>query len=439
MCTAPGTQQRFKNQKYPSDPGAGSSSSSAAGGFVPNLNTITTSHDLQWMVQPTIMGASPGIPPYPRPYRCPHYPPGIRPGVIRTAGPILTPRRRHSEHLTPEEEERRRLRRERNKLAAAKCRNRRKELTDTLQAETDQLEAEQSGLKKEIAELQKQKERLELVLEAHRPACKVPEESSGEEEEGQSRPGYPRPASSQAGVPAGPQRPSQSGSSASQHHSAPQRPAGARGSAHPNPDAHAVPHPLHPKPGLHLPHTGGPRWPLRLWLPARGLLLCPPAQQQRRPLLRFAQLPHLVGALRTRRDPLAPWRDSPESGVSRPLQFLGRFCPGLGGGVCCQRFSWSSVYIPHSGSLPPLLAGDLAGLSFCRLHPSAWSQVAGPQEGPDHLPSHPTRTQVIPCFSLLVAEAGQPSLCGVGSSLGFPASAKGVELHGLKCPPPIVL
>ncbi|CAI5798020.1 fos-related antigen 1 [Podarcis lilfordi] len=179
----PGTQQ----QKYPSDPGAGSSSS-AAGGFVPNLNTITTSHELQWMVQPTIMGASPGIPPYPRPYRCPHYPPGIRPGVIRTAGPILTPRRRHSEHLTPEEEERRRLRRERNKLAAAKCRNRRKELTDTLQAETDQLEAEQSGLKKEIAELQKQKERLELVLEAHRPACKVPEESSGEEEEGQSRP-----------------------------------------------------------------------------------------------------------------------------------------------------------------------------------------------------------------------------------------------------------
>ena len=36
--------------------------------------------------------------------------------------------------LAPEEEEKRRLRRERNKMAAAKCRNRRRELTDTLQA-----------------------------------------------------------------------------------------------------------------------------------------------------------------------------------------------------------------------------------------------------------------------------------------------------------------
>uniref|UniRef100_A0A8C6Y4W3 FOS like 1, AP-1 transcription factor subunit n=1 Tax=Naja naja TaxID=35670 RepID=A0A8C6Y4W3_NAJNA len=94
--------------------------------------------------------------------------------------------------LTPEEEERRRLRRERNKMAAAKCRNRRKELTDTLQAETDQLEAEQTGLRKEIAELQKQKDRLELVLEAHRPVCKILEESSGDEDGGCL---HPRPAS----------------------------------------------------------------------------------------------------------------------------------------------------------------------------------------------------------------------------------------------------
>lgn len=36
--------------------------------------------------------------------------------------------------LSPEEEEKRRIRRERNKMAAAKCRNRRRELTDTLQA-----------------------------------------------------------------------------------------------------------------------------------------------------------------------------------------------------------------------------------------------------------------------------------------------------------------
>lgn len=39
-----------------------------------------------------------------------------------------------AEQLTPEEEEKKRIRRERNKMAAAKCRNRRRELTDTLQA-----------------------------------------------------------------------------------------------------------------------------------------------------------------------------------------------------------------------------------------------------------------------------------------------------------------
>lgn len=41
--------------------------------------------------------------------------------------------------------------------------------------ETDKLEDEKSGLQREIEELQKQKERLELVLEAHRPICKIPE------------------------------------------------------------------------------------------------------------------------------------------------------------------------------------------------------------------------------------------------------------------------
>lgn len=42
-----------------------------------------------------------------------------------------------------------------------------------------------------MAELQKQKERLELVLEAHRPICKISGESSGEDEGGGSRPAEP--------------------------------------------------------------------------------------------------------------------------------------------------------------------------------------------------------------------------------------------------------
>uniref|UniRef100_W5NBK1 FBJ murine osteosarcoma viral oncogene homolog B n=1 Tax=Lepisosteus oculatus TaxID=7918 RepID=W5NBK1_LEPOC len=138
------------------------------GSFVPTVTAITTSQDLQWLVQPTLISSvaqsqSTSAPatsqqalmdPYDMPGRC------------------LCP----PHQLTPEEEEKRRVRRERNKLAAAKCRNRRRELTDRLQSETDQLEEEKAELEAEIAELQKEKERLEFVLVAHQPACKIPYE-----------------------------------------------------------------------------------------------------------------------------------------------------------------------------------------------------------------------------------------------------------------------
>ncbi|XP_012862947.1 fos-related antigen 1 isoform X3 [Echinops telfairi] len=52
--------------------------------------------------------------------------------------------------------------------------------------QTDKLEDEKSELQREIEELQKQKERLELVLEAHRPICKIPEQA--EEESGAEGP-----------------------------------------------------------------------------------------------------------------------------------------------------------------------------------------------------------------------------------------------------------
>ncbi|XP_062249793.1 fos-related antigen 1a isoform X1 [Platichthys flesus] len=166
------------------------------GQFVPSLNAITTSQDLQWLVQPALMhppgpSRSP-VPPYPtlsgaRPLGPLHsLSHRFRPGVIRAAAsPMGSTRRRNDEHLSQEEVERRRIRRERNKQAAAKCRNRRRELTDTLQSETDQLEDEKSVLQKEIAELEKQKEKLELVLEAHRPICKL-ESSDSDSEPGPS-------------------------------------------------------------------------------------------------------------------------------------------------------------------------------------------------------------------------------------------------------------
>ncbi|KAM9451518.1 uncharacterized protein fosl1b isoform 2-T2 [Clarias gariepinus] len=72
-----------------------------------------------------------------------------------------------------EECERRRARRERNRIAAARCRDRRRMLTDTLQNETEELERVKAQLEAEIAGLEREKERLELVLEAHKPACKM--------------------------------------------------------------------------------------------------------------------------------------------------------------------------------------------------------------------------------------------------------------------------
>ncbi|XP_066494881.1 protein FosB isoform X1 [Tiliqua scincoides] len=178
------------------------------GSFVPTVTAISTSQDLQWLVQPTLISSMaqsqqpPGQqmppqqqqqqqPPQQPPTVDPYDLPGTSystPGMSAyAAGPSSAPvapapqrstrarpRRVREETLTPEEEEKRRVRRERNKLAAAKCRNRRRELTDRLQAETDQLEEEKAELESEIAELQKERERLEFVLVAHKPSCKIP-------------------------------------------------------------------------------------------------------------------------------------------------------------------------------------------------------------------------------------------------------------------------
>ncbi|XP_060077141.1 fos-related antigen 2-like isoform X1 [Ylistrum balloti] len=77
--------------------------------------------------------------------------------------------------LSPEEEERRRVRRERNKVAAAKCRQRRVDHTNRLTGETDQLESERDDLESEIQQLQQQKDQLEFILQAHQPLCKLEE------------------------------------------------------------------------------------------------------------------------------------------------------------------------------------------------------------------------------------------------------------------------
>ncbi|KAI9516022.1 hypothetical protein NQZ68_020550 [Dissostichus eleginoides] len=141
--------------------------------FVPTVTAISSTPDFQWMVQPTIITSV--------------SPTGRQQANEAQSSHQATPkeggnkgkngaRKGKTEQLTPEEEEKKKIRRERNKMAAAKCRNRRRELTDTLQIETDQLEEERATLETEIANLLKEKERLEFILATHKPMCQMSEE-----------------------------------------------------------------------------------------------------------------------------------------------------------------------------------------------------------------------------------------------------------------------
>ncbi|XP_056125301.1 protein c-Fos isoform X2 [Rhinichthys klamathensis goyatoka] len=144
--------------------------------FVPTVTAVASAPDLKWMVLSTdISSVSP----------CRHEKPqsSSHSTDAKPARKTFTGRRKGvKDQLTPEEEERKRIRRERNKLAAAKCRNRRQELTNSLQAETDSLEEDKAALQSEIANLLKEKERLELILSAHKPHCKLSEEREAETE-----------------------------------------------------------------------------------------------------------------------------------------------------------------------------------------------------------------------------------------------------------------
>ncbi|XP_044059998.1 protein fosB isoform X3 [Siniperca chuatsi] len=197
------------------------------GSFVPTVTAITTSQDLQWMVQPTLVSSQASgqsgstgtttmtqpvslVDPYDMPGPSYSSGSGFTPSSSDTPGPAPGPirqsrtrsRRTRDESvsddgdvgvlLTPEEEEKRRVRRERNKLAAAKCRNRRRELTDRLQSETDILEEEKAELEAEISELQKEKERLEFVLVAHQPNCKIPYQDQPQQSSAQLPPIQPQ-------------------------------------------------------------------------------------------------------------------------------------------------------------------------------------------------------------------------------------------------------
>lgn len=82
-------------------------------------------------------------------------------------------RPKNSSNLTPEEEAKRKVRRERNKLAAARCRKRRVDQTNELTEKVEALERDRHRLQSEIQELQGIKEDLEFYLENHRAQCRL--------------------------------------------------------------------------------------------------------------------------------------------------------------------------------------------------------------------------------------------------------------------------
>ncbi|XP_072031744.1 cyclic AMP-dependent transcription factor ATF-3-like [Amphiura filiformis] len=73
-----------------------------------------------------------------------------------------------SDNLSSGEEDKRRTRRERNRLAASRCRERRREKTYVLVQETEQLESSNRELVEEIQRLEIERQQLMAMMESHR-------------------------------------------------------------------------------------------------------------------------------------------------------------------------------------------------------------------------------------------------------------------------------
>merc|ERR1711899_687166 len=80
-------------------------------------------------------------------------------------------RKAEEELLDPEEDEKRKMRRNRNRLAAARCRQKRLDQIETLQVEVNNWEKKNRSLEEEVAALKADKEELQYILAAHRNTC----------------------------------------------------------------------------------------------------------------------------------------------------------------------------------------------------------------------------------------------------------------------------
>merc|ERR1712110_182536 len=101
-----------------------------------------------------------------------------------TARPRANKRKAEEELLDPEEDEKRNMRRNRNRLAAARCRQKRLDQIETLQVEVNNWELKNRSLEEEVVALKAEKEELQFILNAHRETCslQVKVEPSTEEE-----------------------------------------------------------------------------------------------------------------------------------------------------------------------------------------------------------------------------------------------------------------
>merc|ERR1712061_101723 len=90
-----------------------------------------------------------------------------------TARPRANKRKAEEDLLDPEEDEKRNMRRNWNRLAAARCRQKRLDQIESLQVEVNNWEKRNRSLEEEVAALKADKEELQYILAAHRSSCSL--------------------------------------------------------------------------------------------------------------------------------------------------------------------------------------------------------------------------------------------------------------------------
>merc|ERR1719367_1944555 len=87
-------------------------------------------------------------------------------------GSVSIKKERDQDDFTGDDEEKRRRRRLRNKIAAEKCRNKRKKAIEKLYSESESVAVQNARFKEDIQRLEAEHRQLLMVLEQHKPVCR---------------------------------------------------------------------------------------------------------------------------------------------------------------------------------------------------------------------------------------------------------------------------